>query len=914
MTVRAVDPGKTRLAFDWRTVSDRTARALLRDAGISAGGGITQRHRDLLTRAYGRQPSRRNIESRDAWETLRSWAVRDATADQMADLVALVRRSLSGDARNEPVSTQQERRLFIQRRSWTETFKANLHRAFLAAHKTKQPVRSTGSRAVRRTNTGLHELQGRGERLDPLYSHQESALDAMNRMLANRAPERRRGLVVIPTGGGKTRTAATWAVDSMARDPRVRILWLAHQDELLTQAARTFDTIASGQPAGFKRTYRLISGTGSTVSALDDPELDVVFATWQSLNSQWERVKSLLQTYTSRPTIVVVDEAHRAGAQVYETILKHIESAPRIAMVGLTATPWPTGSSAAARMRRRFPEVLLRTDQAELIAKKILAVPVVTTIETHQGIDLSGVWSRLNRGDLPPEVLRQLQNEGRDSLLVRRWLAAARTWGKTLVFATSVSHADELGSRFRTSGVPTKVLHSKIDEDRTDVLRWFRSMKNPCVLISVGMLTEGVDLPDATTAFLARPTTSRVLMMQMVGRVLRGPAAGGAPKAHLVYVRDVWHNFEEVLEPGDIPDLVFDLDDDETGLRPVAPPRIRADSGESIPDTILAQLRRSYAMQIDRIPIDPATSTTELAGYYVTWAAHVPVMAHQLDGYDALIEVLKARQDMRGNPMKSYFGDDYPPYPTQRQLAAVRDHVEMTSESPPFVPLTAAISPRDTASELRRLKMDDQEREKWLRSQYESSLARIAYTSFDLFEEAVEREVREARREEREGRVLSNPESPKRRPSPRVSTRKKRLQRRKDRNLPQLSRIIELTRVHLHGEQTIEPLLSGTYDPPKVEWTDRPISHAWAYWSLSARARNAGAPYIRVNRLLQAPTTQVPEELLEYLLFHELLHDLLPGRGHDTTFRRLEGLWPDADRLDRMLDEMSEHLPSPSRH
>jgi predicted metal-dependent hydrolase len=69
-----------------------------------------------------------------------------------------------------------------------------------------------------------------------------------------------------------------------------------------------------------------------------------------------------------------------------------------------------------------------------------------------------------------------------------------------------------------------------------------------------------------------------------------------------------------------------------------------------------------------------------------------------------------------------------------------------------------------------------------------------------------------------------------------------------------------------------------------------------------------GRPEIRINKQLQAPTTQIADELLEYLLWHELCHHVLPGRGHDAEFRRLESLWPDFARLDHELDTLHERF------
>jgi predicted metal-dependent hydrolase len=59
---------------------------------------------------------------------------------------------------------------------------------------------------------------------------------------------------------------------------------------------------------------------------------------------------------------------------------------------------------------------------------------------------------------------------------------------------------------------------------------------------------------------------------------------------------------------------------------------------------------------------------------------------------------------------------------------------------------------------------------------------------------------------------------------------------------------------------------------------------------------------------LQVDPEQVPDELIEYLLWHEICHHLRPSHGHDHEFRRLEHLWPDAVTLDHELDSLPERL------
>ena len=73
-------------------------------------------------------------------------------------------------------------------------------------------------------------------------------------------------------------------------------------------------------------------------------------------------------------------------------------------------------------------------------------------------------------------------------------------------------------------------------------LVWMFHKKKLDVLINVNILTEGTDLPQTQTVFLARPTVSRVLMTQMVGRALRGVSAGGTKEAYIVSFIDDWED------------------------------------------------------------------------------------------------------------------------------------------------------------------------------------------------------------------------------------------------------------------------------------------------------------------------------------------------------------------------------------
>lgn len=238
-------------------------------------------------------------------------------------------------------------------------------------------------------------------------------------------------------------------------------------------------------------------------------------------------------------------------------------------LVGLTATPWPAGDG-ARRLRERFPVKVAGVRARELIESGVLARPRFRVVDTQERPRLTAdeLASIGINGDLPAGVLRRLDRDGRNGLVVDTWLKQRDTWGKTLVFAVDIEHADRLGERFRSAGVPTRVVHSGLTLERAATLAWFKAQRDSCVLVSVGMLTEGVDLPDARTAFLARPTRSRILMHQMVGRVLRGTASGGESVAHVVDLRDQWDDDIDVPHPWDVLGGHADIEVEAPGVPP----------------------------------------------------------------------------------------------------------------------------------------------------------------------------------------------------------------------------------------------------------------------------------------------------------------------------------------------------------
>ncbi|CAI7978107.1 DNA/RNA helicase, superfamily II [Frankia sp. Hr75.2] len=863
---------------------------------------------DWAERVFGPRLNPRHMQVNALVDVLRDRWLPHADPLAVRSLAEMVRLSLSGEARTTRLDSLAEEIAFLRRRNRTNSFRASLRTAFLEDHRRAVPVRGEETSGGERDSLPWVLVgEGRDDTRIP-FPFQRSAWQKLDELASVSGGAGRSGLLVLPTGAGKTYTAVRWLLDRLHADRRLRVLWVADQQELVDQAARTFVELARSMPVPFERVLRRIHSLASPPTSLADPDLDVAVVTRASLagGRAKDAARKRLARFLERPCVVVVDEAHHAVAPTYAELLDFVTMANPV-LVGLTATPWPSGIGAAKRLRDRFPVAVIELAARDLIRTGVLARPVFHTVDTGERPELTDEEQRLlGDRDLPPTVLRRLDQEHRNHLIVETWLARREQWRKTLVFAVNIEHAERLGALFTSRGAQAQVVHSRSALTRELTLKWFREEKGSCVLVSVGMLTEGVDLPDAHTAFLARPTRSRVLMHQMIGRVLRGSQSGGDEVAHIVDLRDRWSDDIDVLAPGEIPGLGEPPDDEDyqssangTGYRlPPVPDEL---TGQPIPQDVLYRVLRSYAERIGpHTDLVPMTSTT-IIGYYELGEVNVPVCEHTRERFDDLIDIYVSGSKPASRSPADLF-DDLPfPRPVRADVLAVVNYVKTYEAAPPFVEVRAAFSLRMVAQELLDLPaMTVRERQDWLRQRHGSGLASVVVPSFQAFCEAIEQELF----------ILSqhadlhyNPEDV---PLPAAIATGERmtLARLDDRDLTALLRgVTERGRSLLADEPELVQLLSHV---PDIEWTRKPIRSALAYWSPRIGGRSRGTPIIRVNRLLCAPPEQIPDAVLKFLLWHELLHHLLPGQGHNAEFRRLETLWPDSDLHDHSLDSLLE--------
>jgi hypothetical protein len=207
--------------------------------------------------------------------------------------------------------------------------------------------------------------------------------------------------------------------------------------------------------------------------------------------------------------LVVIDELHWGEeAPLYDALYDRYGGS--CTFVGLTATP---------RRWTQYERVGRAYDLPTLVGMRYLAEPRLQVIRT--GVN----WRprRTNEhGDVTEGSLRQLAMSGdRNRLVVSTYAAQAREYGKTIVFACNIAHADELAEMLVARGVRAAAMHSNMnDVDRMSVVTSFRR-SDIDVLVNVVTAVHGLDVPDIRTVMLARPTASDILMSQMIGRGAR---------------------------------------------------------------------------------------------------------------------------------------------------------------------------------------------------------------------------------------------------------------------------------------------------------------------------------------------------------------------------------------------------------
>ena len=445
------------------------------------------------------------------------------------------------------------------------------------------------NRLLKNTNIKIKE----GKEKYSMFPYQEEAIKNLEKL--DKVYDTYRTLVVVPTGGGKTRIAVEYLNRNVLNRQGTKVLWICERLSLLTQAHHSFvdHTYRDSLEHGGKP-FKASEITAHVFSSQDtsfreeykSEDVQMVFVTKQTLckmfgfpgikGKQQKADKSFQGWLENTDELtVIIDEAHHAVGDDYRSIIHALlyMAQAKIHIIGLTATPKNTNGS-------RIEEIFLHgidlksempTDKTcyasrvsinQLIAEGYLAKPFLAKKKDSSPEKLSdeelcnriidtyekGVCalaletpSSQDEDTKVPKELNPNNSFGQTVIFVKSREVARLLWSKFL------AHEIDCGISISTDGnndlTQYKNLQDYINKDLSSdqIVKIYeeRYAKNILpVIVSVDKFKEGVDVPKTQTVFIARDSSTEISVTQMVGRALRGVLQGGTSEAYLVEFED----------------------------------------------------------------------------------------------------------------------------------------------------------------------------------------------------------------------------------------------------------------------------------------------------------------------------------------------------------------------------------------
>lgn len=299
------------------------------------------------------------------------------------------------------------------------------------------------------------------------------------------------GLIVLPTGVGKTRVAAKDSHDFQAKS----VLYVAHTHEILDIAEEEFANIF-----GKGRVNRAeLKGDLKRKS-------QVTLSTIQLISRNLKVIKAIAADY------LIIDEFHHAAARTYRALIEM--SKPKY-LLGLTATPFRGDRQDVAELCDG--NVLINAELRTAIESGILSP--YHYIGCFDDINYSNIRHNGIRYDIR-DLEKSLILPRRDKAIIKKWCEYLQN-KPTLAFCCSKKHAIRCCNAFREEGITSEVLVSDTDyEERKRIKNQFQK-GNKKVIFSVDVLNEGVDFPFVEGLLFLRPTESKRIFFQQLGRGLR---------------------------------------------------------------------------------------------------------------------------------------------------------------------------------------------------------------------------------------------------------------------------------------------------------------------------------------------------------------------------------------------------------
>lgn len=745
-----------------------------------------------------------------------------------------------------------------------------------------------------------------------IMPHQEEAVKAMKKYFKlGKNVANRSGLVVMPTGSGKTFTAVNWLMTD-AVSSGYKVIWLVHRQELVEQTFQEFRSQAPLLKKSQVKKFKVLPVSGVHLSMSSARRADVYVCSIQSVANKYgyRHISGILGSAGKEKVVVVIDEAHHAVNASYQKVLNRIRTLnPNMVLLGLTATPYRMNESEQRKLQSMFNvnkniskgtgvkgfvyEVTLK----QLLTSGFLAdpkyKPVYTEItgELEYGLSAEDQEFFNKFGELSERLKNQIaKSTVRNDIILNEYLDNKDFYGKTIVFAVNQIHAETLSKRFNEAGIPCDFAVSS-RPDAQNVIKRFKDNEFK-VLINVQILTEGSDVPDIQTVFLTRQTNSDSLLMQMIGRGLRGEEAGGTKTANIVAFHDSWNVLMHWIDPGTLD--IFedeeseDLSPDGTIVLPEIEPNQNADKKESDENTsvndkeLAKKLHEIYIKLYESAKASVTKETGEII-FPVGWYTISDINAenHRLLVFDSqeqiyqnissnislIVDSISAQQ-----LLEIYF-ENASVKPDVYELNMFLDYINDTGEMPEYYSFEERdrFDPSSIAKIMLNYSTERSKQELWLEELYKNnSILEDIYRYFFAFKKT----VFDTLKEKTDTKLIAEDE------------------RQEYNIIPDYFNLNDLLKevLEMYPKLTTNGLVM-------VAWSND-IVRDW--FGLCVKYPD-GTYQIRINKVLSSPS--IDKEIIKYLLFHELLHQ----NGywdHDDEFRSREWQYPDSAELDSDLDSL----------
>ena len=338
-----------------------------------------------------------------------------------------------------------------------------------------------------------------------LRDYQRQALDAVYDAWSEGV---RRPAVVLPTGAGKTvvfahltqefRNSYVHGVPDKGR----RVIVLVHRDELADQAMNKLRQVLPEDVS-----------VGKVKATHDQTDADVMVCSVQTLASAGRRERLLAdEGRHGNVGLIITDECHHAAAASYRKVY---DAFPEALQVGVTATLERNDGKSLGDV---WDDVVYTKSILWMVSKGYLTDVRAKAVDVST-LDMSGV-KRTGADWAPGDLGRALEESGALGAVSRAYQEHGEG-RRAIVFTPTVATAEAVAADLNGAGVPSGMISGETPRDeRRHLFEEFRQGRLR-TLVNCMVLTEGFDAPWAEVAVIARPTRSRALYTQMVGRVLR---------------------------------------------------------------------------------------------------------------------------------------------------------------------------------------------------------------------------------------------------------------------------------------------------------------------------------------------------------------------------------------------------------